>query len=52
METIEEKIDRAIQALSSQITSKTTGDAALKFSQSILNLAHAKRRLEDNSQEE
>lgn len=47
MESQEEKIDQAIKVLSDQITSKITADEALKFSQSILNLAHAKCRLKD-----
>lgn len=40
-------IDNAIKILLGEIKSGTNCDAALKFSQSILNLAHAKITLAD-----
>jgi len=36
------EIERAIKLLAEKITSKTTPDEALKFSQAALNLAHTR----------
>ena len=46
---MENKIKIAIEKLANKINSDLTADEALKYSQSILNLANAKRRIEDKS---
>lgn len=47
---MEEKIDRAIENAVSMIRANAKADEALKFSQSALNLAHAKAILEGRTQ--